>query len=65
MKVVFFDKKMETYEHVDGVRTIAREAEVIGFSETKFRYIWRLTLNASPYGKSYPCNRYEIHTIIG
>jgi hypothetical protein len=64
MKVVFYDKKTETYEHVDNVRAIQQKQEVIGFSDTKFRYIWLLILKAGPYEKSYPCNRYTIHTIV-
>ena len=64
MKVVLFDKKTETHVHIDNVTIFKQETEVIGFSETKFRYIWYIRQSGSIYEKSYPCNRYLIHTII-
>jgi hypothetical protein len=64
MTVVLFDKKTETYEHIDNVTIFKQETEIIGFSETKFRYIWHIHQKGSLYEKSYPCNRYLIHTII-
>lgn len=63
MTVVLFDKKAETHVLIDNVAIIEKEAELIGWSGNKFRYIWRLVIKGSVYEKSFPCNRYDIHTI--
>lgn len=63
MTVVLFNKQTETYETIHSVTKFEREAVAIGFSETKFRYEWHLRLKNSVVGKSFPCNKYEIHLI--
>ena len=64
MTVVLFDKKAETYVHIENVTVFERRAEAIGFSEKRFRYIYHIRQDGSIYGKIFPCNQYTIHKII-
>ena len=63
MTVVLFNKKTETYETIHSVSKFEREAVAIGFSEKKFRYEWHLRIKNSVYGKSFPCNQFDIYLI--
>lgn len=64
MTVVLFDKKAETHVFIDNVAILEKETELIGWNGKKFRYMWRLVIKESAYEKTFPCNRYEIHTIL-
>lgn len=64
MTVVLFDKKAETHVLIENVTILEQEAELIGWNGSKFRYIWRLVIKGSVYEKTFPCNRYKIHTIL-
>ena len=64
MKVIFLCKETETFLHIDNVEFLKKETVAIGFSEKKFRHEWHLKIKNIIYEKTYPCSKFEIHTII-
>ena len=64
MTVILLNKTTETYETIHNVLWFKRIAVSIGFSEKKFRYEWHVCIEKSITQKHFPCNKYEIHSII-